>query len=339
MKKKQLLKVSAFIIFCNLIVTTNIFAKSMELSCQIDIRSNFKNRKPLSYPENIIIPISNDIHEQHIILESEELNKQLHKTIVFLGNATEDPLTGARKIFIGMYQSSIKPISKDPKDVLFNLPFSVYYQNKNGQLSESTEYGLPIVSAVSDSDSIEIFSASYGDAQFKMNCVNPRKPVFISSLYPAQGYKEKFLCNISLKNRSSRQVVDEQRKEMTFGFSYNNRSNLQPIIEDNMFDRVLPRARIMGKLSINPKTGQPEFLLGIYRMNKMYDPSLHTGFYVPKNQTPDPSGRPTHYGLPIAEVRTSSDYAELRSSMALKGYSFKAECKKVGNRILWSQEI
>ncbi len=317
--------------------------KPVQMTCRIDLNPNngsfWRKDNNLTYTEQIVLPLSADVSDHQVIFQSDEINAHFHRSIVFLGNATVDPLTGRRKIFIGIYQASDRKENIDKANLMFSLPFTEFYKKYDGKIGHSTQYGLPIVSAVSDSGSLEIFTGDYFNGRFKMSCKANGYDIQASSFDPLKSPRERFSCNINLKNAYSKQTVNELSRPVILGFSTEDRNDLQPIIEDNMFEGLLTNIRVMGNLYINQETLKPEFLLGIYRMSKLYDPKLHAGFHIPKNQTLNKNGNPNYYAVPVAEIRTESDYAELRTRVALDGYRMEIECKKINNSIEWTDKI
>lgn len=312
---------------------------SVALNCQMELGSDFSRltlRGRVSYDKviqaNINIPISSSVEDNHIILEDEDINSYFHQRIVFLGNALIDPVTGERKIFIGMYAGY--PNTLRGRSNFFNLPFIDFYQDYNGNTVQDSGFGIPIVSAASDSGSISLFTGDFKQARLKMNCKTSDSESYVSKLDFNQP-RHQFSCNINMRNGHSGRQIDEINKQVILGFNVNDRMELQPIIEDEHLKSVLASAHIMGNLYLNPETSKPELLLGIYRMSRWYDPEKHSEYFTPERQARTHDGRPFFYAMPLAEVRTNSDYAELRTGATLSGYSLKVECKKIENRITW----
>ncbi len=309
------------------------------LNCQIELgaeHTRFTLRGRVSNDKNldahIVLPMTSNLDENHIVLEDPDINRYFSERIVFLGSAHIDPMTKERKLFLGIYSAYSEQLRNRSK--FYNLPFVDFSTNYKRETIQTTGYGLPIASAVSDSGSITLFTGDYNRSRLKMKCQTEDYLNYMTKLDPSQP-RHQFSCNINVKNNNFRQSIDEPNKPVIIGFSYNDRSQLQPIIEDEHLKSVMPAALIMGNLYINPENQQPELLLGLYRMSRFYDPVKHAGYYTPEYQPKTQDGRPYFFAMPLAEVRTQSDYAELRTAATTHGHSLKVECKKLNNKMTW----
>jgi hypothetical protein len=317
---------------------------TVPLACQIELDSPF-NRLTLRgrvsddkiINTQINLPISANAEENHIVLEDEAINSFFHHRIVFLGNAHLDPVTGSRKLFIGMYEAYSNNLRG--RTHMFKLPFLDYFTDYRGETVLGDSFGLPIVSAASDSGRLDLFTGDYKQSRLKMKCEIKDNVSVVTQLNFDQP-RHQFTCNINMKNGHSGRKIDEINKQVTLGFNVNDRQELQPIIEDEHLSSVLASAKIMGNLYLNPETSKPELLLGIYRMSRWYDPVRHEGYYTPEYQprSSTEAGKKFFYAMPLAEVRTNSDYAELRTGATASGYSLKVECKKINNQMAWIEQ-
>lgn len=341
--------------------THSSFARqnSVNLSCKVvvDEGSTYwslsgRKTKELSAEAEVNLPISSDGLLNQVVIEDAMISSRFSKRVVFMANAHIDPVTGKRKIFLGMYHAHSTERRNTP--TLINVPFSDTYVDHNNQTQNITGFGIPIVSAVSDSGTIGLFTGRFVDGKLKMSCVTDDAETYRSNLNLSEP-RQLFSCNISVRNGFRGTSIDEINKEVILGRGEAlrteqerrdderlgvsdlsaKRRDLQPIIDDEVFKKVSSRVQIMGNLYINKETNQPEFLLGIYEVNRFYDPVEHAGYYTLPEKRLAMNGNPTMYALPLAEVTSSSDYAEVRSAAAIDGYSYKVECKKMNNRMTW----
>lgn len=245
-------------------------------------------------------------------------------------------MTGRKKVHVGMYTKNHFQTEFNPKLGLFNIP--LLSKDKTYDNKDITNYFRPIMSAVSDSGRIELFTGDYQGDKIQFSCITDEAESYISALKPERK-KEQFTCNINVKNSLNREVIDELNKTVVLGFSYSHKRDLQPIIEEDIFrSNSMPAIRLMGNLYVDPETNQSKFLLGMYRIRRGYDPKEHSEYWTPEYQPKDQNGNPSKwfFALPIAESITDSDYVELRSDFQ-HGHSqkVKVECMKSNSQMTW----
>ncbi len=257
---------------------------------------------------DVQIPISKSQLEQTVLVSDDLIDESFGKKIQFLGNVTVDPRTQKKRLFIGMYEmrSGTIDISKDP---FFAIPVS----NTDRSLHYAdVRDAVPIVSTVSDSGSLEIFNASFQQHTIKFKCTSKNTSSDLEAKFDPNHGREKFLCNIKIMTHYDQQIISESNKQILLGYSKTKR-DLQPVMEDSHLDGYYKNILLMGNLFYNSELKKTEFVLGVYKQARHYDPVKHAGFWIPP-QSPRlrTSGIPFFYTVPEAEAVSSSGSVEVR---------------------------
>jgi len=190
---------------------------------------------------DVQIPVTKSQLDQTVLVSDDLINESFSKKVQFLGNVTIDPSTQKKRLFIGMYEmrSNTIDISKDP---FFAIPVS----NLDRSLDYAdTRHAVPIVSAVSDSGSLEIFNASFNQHIIKFKCASKSRSSDSESKFDPNHGREKFLCNIKIMSYYKKQIINESNKQIILGYSTTKR-DLQPIMEDSQLKGYYANILVMG---------------------------------------------------------------------------------------------
>jgi hypothetical protein len=309
--------------------------ESVKYRCELNIDSPWGGTK---YDQNIIqevsIPVSKSPLEQTVIISSQAVNDVFGSAIItkqFLGNVTKDPKTKRNKLFIGMYD--LRTNDSKYSGSMFNIPLK---NSDNSLYYGDVRYAHPIMSAVSDSGKVELFTGRYGQfTKTKFSCEEmlADKVLKTISAFNPNHSRELFQCNVVIKHKNTRAIIEEFNKDVFIGYSDTKR-DLQPILEDENLKGFFANANVMANLYYNEKTDKTEFVLGMYSIRRLgYDPEKHEGYWIPPQTLYKSNNyKPSFYSTPEFEVSTNSDYAEIRSDMAYDNlYESSIGCKKISN--------
>lgn len=304
------------LIVSGIVFLCGIAAHADTVFCKLDFDARYTSfegfRSPRKNHDKTIqtrlnLDVSNSLNLSNLISDP-DINAYFNLNISLKGSVYVDPITNQKKLFIGLYDGVRDSViaaqtSTDLKKYL-NLFVGTYSNPMN------SKEGKFNINCKIEKESKQKNKISNLNAKTKLNSLNPENNI------------EQFSCDVVVKRRrSGRVILEEKNKQVYLGYSnqYNRtesintiKRDLQPLIEDLHFERATNNLRIMANIYEDPETKTPKMLLGVYRMQRLYQEELHAGYWLPEYQ---PQSGPFYFGMPMAEVVSTSGYIDLKTTI------------------------